>query len=256
MSTMSGAVIAFALVFLVVSTSAASLPLPEFISPCARDDPKLNECALERGKTVIAHLKDGLPKYHIPRLEPLHVEEIKINQDEKSGVGINLVAKNVDIHGVSEGELRDIRIQLDPTSFKLSIFFPRIEIMSKYNVNGKILILPIQGDGNANITMVNLELGFDFTAELNKKKDSQNYLKLGEHQITYKMSRNYIKMDNLFNGNKALGDRMNEFMDVNWREVTEELGPPIADALALVIKSIIAGILEQVPYENIFPVKA
>ncbi|XP_046393797.1 protein takeout-like [Ischnura elegans] len=253
----SGSVVAFfCLASVVTITSGAVLPLPDFVKPCSRNDPKLNECALKQGPVVIPKLKDGIRKYRIPKLEPLRVDQIKVDQDQSAAVGINLVANDIDIHGVSQAQLKDIDIQVDPPVFKMKFFIPRVELLAKYDISGKVLILPIQGKGDANITMVNLNLDFDFDGEWVKKEDGLKYMKMKNHHIKYDMARNYIKLDNLFNGNKALGDRMNEFMDVNWREVTQELGPPIADALALVIRSIASGIVEQVPLENIFPEKA
>ncbi|XP_046393777.1 protein takeout-like isoform X2 [Ischnura elegans] len=195
----------FCLASVVTITSGARIPLPDFIKPCSRNDPKLNECVRKQGPAVIPKLKDGIRKYRIPKLEPLRVEQIKVDQDESASVGINLIANDIDLHGVSQAQLKDIDIQLDPPVFKMKFLFPRVELLAKYDINGKVLILPIQGKGDANITM---------------------------------------------------GDRMNEFMDVNWREVTQELGPPIADALALVVRSIVSGIVEQVPLVNIFPEKA
>lgn len=32
------------------------------------------------------------------------------------------------------------------------VFIPRVQIISQYSMNGRILILPIRGDGNCNIT--------------------------------------------------------------------------------------------------------
>ncbi|XP_046393799.1 protein takeout-like isoform X2 [Ischnura elegans] len=195
-------------------------------------------------------------KYRIPKLEPLRVDQIKVDQDQSAAVGINLVAHDIDIHGVSQAQLKDMDIQVDPPVFKMKFFFPRVELLAKYKISGKVLILPIQGKGDANITMVNLDLEFGFDAEWVKKENGVQYLKMKDHYIKYDTTRNYIKLDNLFNGNKALGDRLNEFIDVNWREVTQELGPPFADAIALVIRRIVSGILEQVPRDNIFPEKA
>lgn len=48
------------------------------------------------------------------------------------------------------------------------------------------------------------------------------------------------------------GDNMNVFLNENWKEVANELGPSLADAIGEVISLIIAQIVDVVPYENIF----
>ncbi|KAG8227706.1 hypothetical protein J437_LFUL007988 [Ladona fulva] len=242
----------------------AALPLPNFIKPCSRNDPNLSECALSSGRPIIDRFKDasqgaawGLPKYRIPKLEPLQISEIKVNQEKgaNSGVGIDLVAKDIFAHGLSNAEMRNISVQLNPPHFWCSFFIPRIELESKYTIDGKILILPIKGEGDANITLVNMDLFYDFGGEWEKRDDGKEYLKVKDYKIQFKSGRTYIKLTNLFNGDAELGKRMNEFLDVNWKEVTEEMGPPIADALGEVIKTIMEGFTDQVPYEYIFPEK-
>lgn len=45
------------------------------------------------------------------------------------------------------------------------------------------------------------------------------------------------------------GENMNRFINENWREVTQEIGPTIADAVAEVFKSILTNISDLVPWE-------
>lgn len=232
----------------------AALPLPKFIKPCARNDPKLNECALSHGIPVIPQFKDGLPKYHIPVLEPLSILEIKVNQDNK-GVGFNLVAKDVLVNGLSNSQMKDIRIELDPPHFWVDFHTPKVEMLGKYNIDGKVLILPIKGDGDANVTLVDVNFQYEFGGDLEKREDGKEYLSVKKTHINFKAGRTYMNLSNLFNGDEALGKRMNEFLDANWREVTEELGPPIADALAEVVKRFVEGVTDQVPFDEIFPEK-
>lgn len=45
---------------------------------------------------------------------------------------------------------------------------------------------------------------------------------------------------------------MNVFLNENWKDVAQELGPSLADAIGDVIRQIIQQIVDVVPYENVF----
>jgi Haemolymph juvenile hormone binding protein (JHBP) len=49
------------------------------------------------------------------------------------------------------------------------------------------------------------------------------------------------------------GRSMNEFLNENWREMVNELGPPVAEALNQVLTQLMTSIARTVPYDDIFP---
>lgn len=76
--------------------------------------------------------------------------------DEKKSVNINLFFKNLNVYGISKGKVEYIKISnhthTKNIEIDLNIHFPRLELIGDYTVNGKILLLPITGEGNCNIT--------------------------------------------------------------------------------------------------------
>lgn len=57
---------------------------------------------------------------------------------------------------------------------------------------------------------------------------------------------------NLFNGNAALGDSMNQFLNENWKDILNELKTPIVDGFGGVFKVIINHIFNSFPYTDVF----
>lgn len=85
------------------------------------------------------------------------------------------------------------------------------------------------------------------------ERNGKKYLQLMEKpKIDLKTKRLYIQLDNLFNGNKQLGDTMNGFMNENWQELFNELKPSILDALGAVIVNLVNGVFIRIPYEQLF----
>ncbi len=49
------------------------------------------------------------------------------------------------------------------------------------------------------------------------------------------------------------GDNMNHFLNENWKEVTHEVGPTIADAISEVFRQILTQISDLVPWKYVYP---
>lgn len=65
-------------------------------------------------------------------------------------------------------------------------------------------------------------------------------------------SRVSIRLTNLFNGDKTLGENMNAFLNENWRDVWTELAPSIDTAIAEVCKSIMVNLFKKFSYDGIY----
>lgn len=57
---------------------------------------------------------------------------------------------------------------------------------------------------------------------------------------------------NLFNGNKALGDNMNLFLNENWSDILSELKAPIIDAFGNLFLLIIKNVFDNFEYSELF----
>lgn len=61
-----------------------------------------------------------------------------------------------------------------------------------------------------------------------------------------------IKLTNLFNGDQALGNNLNQFLNENWADVWSELQPSVHVAIADIMKSILATLFKRFAYEDLF----
>lgn len=62
----------------------------------------------------------------------------------------------------------------------------------------------------------------------------------------------YMNMENLFNGDKLLGDTTNQFMDENWRDLFNEIQPAILKAIDIMSFDIVKPIFDKVPYAELY----
>lgn len=61
-----------------------------------------------------------------------------------------------------------------------------------------------------------------------------------------------MNLSNLFNGDKALGDNMNLFLNDNWSDILKELKPSVTAAFAEVFIKILNGAFQNIPYNEMF----
>lgn len=151
------------------------------------------------------------------------------------------------MHILSSGFTADPRT----SKYEVHATVPKITINGKYKVNGQVLVLPIQGDGNANLIFDNLSLVVKYKPRIVEKK-GKIYIQTDKFALDFDTTRLHIQLENLFNGQKLLGDNMNLFLNENWRDILTELKPAINLALEELFKGIINRIFSRIPYNDIF----
>ncbi|XP_063224809.1 circadian clock-controlled protein daywake-like [Bacillus rossius redtenbacheri] len=227
------------------------MPLLSYIKPCWRYDPQLNDCARRHGNEAIPHLAKGDPKYHIPVLDPLLVKEVKVEQGS-GPIRINLKAIDMLIEGLKDTTIKDMRVDFANKSIVVKIAVPRMKLTSRYTIDGQVLVLPIRGDGDMTI---NLD---EFSSTTNHEiqwvdKQGARFMRLLTPNIDYHIKSGNIHFTNLFNGDKALGDNMNAFLNENWSDVVGELGPTIGEVIRAILDSILQSAVESTPFDEMYP---
>lgn len=61
-----------------------------------------------------------------------------------------------------------------------------------------------------------------------------------------------MQLDNLYRGDKALGDGTNLFLNENWEIIFSELKQNIFDAFSLIIESVFNNVHSKFPYKDMF----
>lgn len=59
-----------------------------------------------------------------------------------------------------------------------------------------------------------------------------------------------MQLDNLFNGDKLLGDTTNLFLNENWSDVINELKPALRDAMGIITGNVIRAVFDRFPYDE------
>lgn len=175
-----------------------------------------------------------------------------ISQGRNSPINLKQEFKNIQLTGISNTKLITYNPDLDNYILRTDGITPKVSFIGDYTMSGRILLLPIVGHGKANITMLGLRTEHELIGEPVKKK-GEVYIRFKTYNIKLIPKRVHLHFENLFNGDKVLGEAMNRFMNENWELIFNELKGGYEDTLSYVFKEVTNKLFTKVPMDTIFP---
>lgn len=161
--------------------------------------------------------------------------------------------KDVVISGLSSSKLLRVAIKFDKFKIKSEMYTDHLDFVGDYDMAGQILYLPLKGEGNANISMQQLTSRHEITGDyFTNPDDGETYINVTDYKIRFKPKRVTFKFENLFNGDKVLGNTMNRFMNQNWKVVFEGTASEYEKFFGEKFKSIANNVFQNVPMKKIF----
>uniref|UniRef100_A0A1A9Z862 Uncharacterized protein n=1 Tax=Glossina pallidipes TaxID=7398 RepID=A0A1A9Z862_GLOPL len=224
--------------------------LPDYVIPCKRNDPNIDKCIVNAVNHIKPHLKNGIKDLNVPAMEPLSLGTLNILESGSSG--INVKAIDLNIYGASNFEIRKFKISDDGLRYDFELNLPHLEGEGHYDISGKILTLPIKGRGPFTGNFDNF---YAFVKLIVEKTviDGEEYLRVKDLQVKVRTGKGNINLQNLFNGDKTLGDVVNDTINQNFELFTNELIGPIERALDKKFLAIARKIMENFTYNELFP---
>ncbi|XP_041980277.1 protein takeout-like [Aricia agestis] len=215
---------------------------PDYIKPCPKSD---SECLKKTIQEVLPLFTQGIPSIGVNSLDPMEQKSVNI---ELPG-GLKIVFKDGVVKGfktckVDSAKYNDLNVDIN--------MHCDLTIKGKYTAQGNILIVSINGDGDAKIKLPNLGLKIKYVLE-DKTQNGVVYRTLKDHKVTTSYDgRVSFTFTNLFKGNPELSQAVLTFLNENWKQLVEEFGKPIED---VIIKGTIRNIkkfFESVPRDELF----
>uniref|UniRef100_A0A8D8Q441 Protein takeout n=1 Tax=Cacopsylla melanoneura TaxID=428564 RepID=A0A8D8Q441_9HEMI len=239
-------------VLVLLKSTECAFKTPSWAKPCRNSDGTPDECILRRLKEAQPNVIAGFPKYRIPSLDPLKVTQITLGTGNQQ-VGLSLMFSDVLVHGLRTVDVYKTKVDLEKGHCILYWRNPTgVNLIGQYVMDGKILVLPIKGSGDGNITMKDLSGDYSFNYEL-VKKNNKRYGKITTSKMNMNVGKAYFKFQNLFNGDRVLGEQMNNFMNENYAEVVREFRPAIENMFNVIQTQLIQNIIDMASFEDIFP---
>ncbi|KAG5326904.1 TAKT protein, partial [Acromyrmex heyeri] len=218
---------------------------------CKKSDPKFEECLTDAIKDAIVSMAKGLKSFKILPIEPLAVDSIKIGNSEGT-VSLKQEYRNIKIHGLTKNlKLYNYQVDWDNLIFTSETFNTQVDFIADYKLEGKILLLPIRGEGKCNISMHDLRTKHETYYE-KFEKDGDIYMRMTKYIVKFLPDHITLQFDNLFNGDSILGEQMHKFLNQNSDLIFKEFQAPYEETFGLVFAKVTNNIFTRVPMNKIF----
>ncbi|XP_037956730.1 protein takeout-like [Teleopsis dalmanni] len=241
----------FLLIIVAFALIAVDAKFPDDPQPCKFGD---SNCIIQSFNYYLAEQSNGDSSIALVNINPLKIKKIIIEQHGESPVNIKLTFLNNYLYGLNttrayksrKGFGKDLTKKIE-IRLKSDILM----MIGDYEVDGKILVLPITGKGKSNLTLIDNDCIMQFSGTP-YRKNGDTYMKVNNMKLRFKPKQLYSDFTNLFNGDKELGDNMNLFLNENWKAIFDELHDKIAEAFARIYESVITNVFTKYPYEKYF----
>lgn len=195
---------------------------------------------------------DGEESMGFEKIDPLDVKALRINTDSTSPVFLDLRVTDavlIGLKGMKISKARGFGKDLKgPHS--LTSTGNTVSLVGKYTANGKVLLLPVRGDGPSNFTFTDPIYTTKFKGEP-VERNGKTYLKVKDFDLKIKVSRMITRVDNLFN-DPVISKEMNKFFNENWSEIYGEVREAIDRSLAEHFERVYRGVFDSIPYNELF----
>lgn len=243
-------------VFAVITTTSA-LELPSNFKVCHKQpEPKYTKCLNEAVEVAASILVNGLKNLKILPIDPLQINRVKFGDQTstKQSVSLEQEYRDIKITGISKGLKIDTEL-MDVDNKNMIIFnsnSPQIIIAGNYKINGKILVLPVYGQGKYNITFKETLAKHKIYIE-KYEKNGEIYMRVTKYHINLRPKFVTLQYDNLFNGDPELGMQINKFINENSDIVLQEFQDSLGEVIAAAFMQIANKIVTRVPLNKLLP---
>lgn len=226
--------------------AVAQAEIPSYIHVCKRNDPKIEQCIINSVNDLRPILIKGIPDLDVPPLEPLSLPEIVVSKT----AGFRAVGTDVTVRGASNFVIKSLKADIKNLLYQFEILIPELVFNANYDVNAKILNLNIKGKGPIYANTTDVEGSVILKGHREPKGD---YVKFDSLDLKLKMKNYNVRLENLFNGDKNLGEAMNVALNENKRELMHLLRPTAEKVVSNVFLDIANKVSSHFTYDELFP---
>ncbi|KAI5715237.1 hypothetical protein M8J77_012797 [Diaphorina citri] len=218
---------------------------PEYIHPCTKASPKINDCIKQTFNHLRKYLIQGIDEIAVPSIEPLIIPAMKM-ENGHGAVRVRAIFSNLTIHGASNYTVLNVKSDLNKYRIDLALHLPHIEVTGNYDVNGNVLLFPVRSRGDFWAAFGNVT-GLAKLYATEQLRNETKFMKTERLGIQFKLSKSNFKIKDFINRNNVIGEAMNIFLNQNAAEIIEEMKPAASAAIGKHFKSFLNAAFLQIP---------
>ncbi|KAI8422089.1 hypothetical protein MSG28_009978 [Choristoneura fumiferana] len=229
------------LLVLSVLVCTASGELAPFITPCRASD---SACMVASAMSATPVLAAGVPQLGLSPLDPMTVDRVTSNQ-----AGLQLQMTDTTVKGLKNCVVMSMKRSARKTNMELKC--PAVLLTGDYKLGGKLLILPIEGNGKYKIKIRDFVVKIQYEMA-EEERGGEKFWKVISWKHTSDVLTNVqFQFQNLFNGNQNAADAIHQFANNNWKDIYHEVAPPVVKALIGNVIKEIEKLFQKVPINQL-----
>ncbi|KAF6204255.1 hypothetical protein GE061_002595 [Apolygus lucorum] len=226
--------------------------LPASFPQCKRNDPNFDKCVINAVEVVRPQLIKGIPKIRVPAADPFVIPELNINRDQPN-LKIKANLKNIVAKGGSAFKIQRLKTDLNKLTLEAQIILPKIQVTCDYDVDGRLLVVPLKGRGIFKGNFTNIVVDIKGAGEMVKSKKGTEYVQIKTIKLKLKMGTESVKFKNTDNNanNDLIATTAANFVNQNRDQVFEIVTPIAEETAEAIAKQIGNPIFRAIPFSEI-----
>uniref|UniRef100_A0A1A9UR58 Uncharacterized protein n=1 Tax=Glossina austeni TaxID=7395 RepID=A0A1A9UR58_GLOAU len=202
---------------------------------------------------IIRLYPDGNPLFKMPNLKLVKLDKLIVSKsDSKAPLQLNFQLFDIKITGLDKAKVLSANgFEKDSEYHEVEFQVPFVKMNARYEINGKLLLLPVKGTGHGVFTHKGLHVILKHKIAL-QKRNGKNYIKTIKLWTPTKPENSTYEFGNLFDGNKVLADATNKVLTENSQNVWSAMGEEFSRGIAQVIEELVLPTLECLAYDDFF----
>ncbi|XP_073819359.1 protein takeout-like [Musca autumnalis] len=210
-------------------------------------------CIIKATNEVIQKYYGGLPQINLAQFDPLHIKKMTLKRNPNSPVNVEVKLSDLELEGLKTLQISQFQGFKSDMSGRNSLTgtIDHLNFKGHYIIDGKVMILPIKGEGTLTFRCKNLRFKYAFDLKP-LKRNALTYAALEHVKLEVEPEHVEFHFDSLFDGDKALTASTNEFINANWKELYREVQADMSKSISLIVKSLMNTFFTKYPYSDYF----
>ncbi|XP_055851379.1 protein takeout [Episyrphus balteatus] len=220
---------------------------PAYLTPCEIYKPEFTKCSTNSVQKVFNQLAKGIPGLKVGKpIDPFVIKKLVYKQDNNQVATISANLTNLVTKGFAKTIVKESKVSKKDFSWETTLLVPNLRVDGHYKMEGKILVVPLQGNGEMFIECDDLRIKMYSKTRL-YEKGGFTFYNVTSVRIDIAISKLRTRFDNLFNGNKEIEESTNEFFNENWKDLFEALKPVLIKTIEGVLLGQLQAYFHYVP---------
>ncbi|XP_034660714.1 uncharacterized protein LOC117896484 [Drosophila subobscura] len=222
---------------------------PSYIESCRIYEPAFTNCSTRSIQRFMNQVIKGIPEIDesFGPIDPMKQDQLVFQQDNSDIATISANLTDMLIRGFGKMVIKESKVSKKDFSWLTKIYLPTMRLDCKYQMIGRILLVPLRGGGDMFLEIDDLNILMSTKTHL-YEKGGYTFYNVTSTRVKLDVGKVKTHMGNLFNGQSKEVERgTNQFFNDNWRDLFEALRPLVAETVERTLLKLLQKLFNLIP---------